>query len=163
MLSGISLAPRTGALLPVLLLCLLTACAVSTPFWTHDHAGDWRGGDVVVSVTHIVLKNDSQARARFWEAERLVDSSLRGQPGLIGYTKRLEVFGDEAWTMSVWADPESVNAFMRSAAHRTAMARAQDSYVDARFVRASIPGHRFPLPWDEVLTLLERSGRHYWE
>jgi heme-degrading monooxygenase HmoA len=147
----------------LLAFCLLTGCTLSTPFHYRDPAATQNVGEVVIGITHIVLKQDSKARATFWEAERRVDSVMLDQPGLIGYAKRLEVFGDEAWTMSAWVDSASLNAFVRSDAHQKAMADARNSYVDARFARTTIPSHRVPLSWVEVLAILERSARHYYE
>ncbi len=94
---------------------------------------------------------------------RRVDETMRTQPGLVGCAKRLEVFGDEACTVSAWKDLASLQAFVQSDAHRQAMAEARESWVDARFARASLPGRRLPPPWSELLATLDRSARHYYE
>lgn len=110
-----------------------------------------------------MLRPEGHARARFWRAVRDIDLAIIEQPGLVGHAKRMELFGDQAWTVSVWQDEASLLAFVQSTAHRRAMAEAGDSFIDARFARLKVSRSSLPLPWDEVLGEFDRSGRHYFE
>ncbi|MBM3547295.1 MAG: DUF3291 domain-containing protein [Alphaproteobacteria bacterium] len=157
--------PRLSALIAAL---GVAACSVSTPFSEPPHgmgAAAASDGDraVVLSVTQITLKNDARSRAKFWRAVALIDETIASQPGFVGYAKRRDLFGRNAWTVSVWSDVPSLAAFIRSDAHGRAMEDAADTFADARFGRTTMPAKRLPPSWDEALLILERKARHYYE
>lgn len=155
---------RSAVVASVLGLASLAACTMSTPFSGPGvHQPVPAEAQVVLSVTHITLRPERERRAQFWQSVARIDAALPAQPGLIGYAKRRELFGDEAWTVTAWRDEDRLRAFVRGATHVDAMAGAVDSIVDARFARVSVPAARLPLPWREVLALLDGNARHYFE
>ncbi len=145
-------------------LLALGGCAVSTPY-----SGPGLGPDaaddipVVVSLTLAVLNDDDTARDVFWHYVKTVDKALQKQPGFIGSTKRLQLFGDKAWTMTVWTDEASLKVFLASPAHRAAVKKGMPAIDDAKFLRLIRPADQVPLPWDEAISRLDREGRHYYE
>ena len=75
--------------------------------------------------------------------------------------KRTEVLGRETWTLSVWTDHASIDAFVRTNAHQQAIS---DSYADldgARFVRFEIDRSAIPPSWQEALKVLDEKGSGY--
>jgi heme-degrading monooxygenase HmoA len=84
-------------------------------------------------------------------------------PGLITHALRREIFGNQGWTLTVWEDAASVNAFMRSGAHARAMEAAAGTFADARFAQIRMPVSDVPRDWDAALALLEADARHYYE
>jgi len=147
---------------------LLGGCVVSTPFVGpgYDPASQRADGgkaQVVLSLTQAVLKDDSEARDLFRDYVEVVEASLPERHGFIGFSKRTELFGSNAWTMTVWSDAASLEAFVDSTPHRAAMQAAMGALVDARFARVNIDRRELPVSWERALELLENNGRHYYE
>ncbi len=142
----------------------LGGCAFSTPFnGPAVDAAQASDAPVVVSLTLAVLNDDEDARDRFWEYVRIVDATMSDQPGFVGSSKRVEPFGDRAWTMTVWRDEDSLRAFLASSDHRAAVREGMAAIDDALFLRFTSPGTSLPLPWDEAVARLDREGRHFFE
>jgi heme-degrading monooxygenase HmoA len=80
------------------------------------------------------------------------------QPGLIGYSARRELFGSEAWTMSVWASDAARARFVRSAVHQEAIAKSEPAIVTVRLKRLNMARKDVPRDWAGVLALLAQPG-----
>ncbi len=143
---------------------LLNACAIST-LWPRltPAAAAVTDEQVVLVLTRVVV--DPAQRAEFDRQNSLVMASMANQPGLIGYSARRQLFGDEGWTMSVWANEEARAAFVRSAVHREAIAKSLSAVRTVELKRLTVNRKDLPTDWDQVLRLLaEPEGRrNYWE
>ena len=143
---------------------LLGGCTISTPFKGPGYdrgqgvTGNSGGDTVVVALTHAML--GEQRRNFDRGVERVVDS-LAQQPGLIGYSLRRELFGNEAWTMTVWRDEASLDAFVRSSAHQQAIREGAGDLAGANFRRFELPAAELPIDWDTALAYLATSQRSY--
>lgn len=111
------------------------------------------GETVVVAITHAVM--DGEKRGSFDEGTRRVDESLATRDGFIGRSLRTRVLGNEAWTMTVWRDEESMEAFVSSPVHRRAIREGMPALKSARFLRFTIPVGEVPPSWGEVDRRLE--------
>lgn len=143
---------------------LLAGCAVGTPWPRHVAGTPEQGGEVVVLVlSHVVV--DTSNRREFDRQTSRVLASLDRQPGLIGYSARRQLLGDQAWTMSVWADDASRAAFVRSAVHREAIERSAPALKLVELKRLTLARKDLPRDWDAALRLLaEADGRRsYWD
>lgn len=153
-----------GASLVPAAMTLLTACTVGTP-WPRHLAGtpEQAGETVVLVLTHVVV--DTSQRGEFDRQTNRVLAGLDRQPGLIGYSARRQLLGDEAWTMSVWADDAARAAFVRSALHREAVDRSAPALKLVELKRLTLARKDLPRDWDAVLRLLaEPDGRRgYWD
>lgn len=139
------------------LSALAGACALSTPFPRIDRAVAGEADDAVVLVlTHIVV--DGTRRDEFDRQTRCVIDSMATQPGLIGYSARREVFGNEAWTMSVWASDAARARFVRSAVHQEAIAKSEPAIVTVRLKRLNMTRKDVPRDWAAALELLAQPG-----
>lgn len=159
--------PRPVRLLASLLALLLgtTGCTIATPFRGPGY-DLWRGprdldpdSRVVVSLTHATLKPGR--RAPFDEHTRRVIAAIAGQPGLVGYSVRLRLGGEEAWTMTVWRDEESRARFVASPVHAEAMAAGLPSLERVRFRRLVLAAREIPLDWQRAEVLLDEASRGY--
>jgi len=142
----------------------LIGCTISTPFsgpgFEPGKGVTLEGTDpVVVSLTYAELRKDRRLRSTFWEYVDKVEASLQGRPGFIGYSKRTIVFGHKAWTMTVWADNASLNEFVSSDVHRTAIRNAMGALATADFARLELKRDELPLSRDRALLLLETNNR----
>ncbi len=129
-------------------------CTIAMPFRgpgmdTLEARGDQT---VLVSITHATVDNDN--REAFDDYTRKLADIMDEQPGLIGFSIRKELFGDEAWTMTAWENEEALTAFSRSAPHREAIAAARSALVRAEFRRVPVEASDLPLSWDRALELL---------
>lgn len=136
---------------------LLGACAISTPFPRLAEApGAGANDKVVVVLTHIVV--DSSQRSEFDRQTRRVIDSMPNQRGLLGYSARRQVFGNEAWTMSVWASDDDRARFVGSAVHQEAIAKSAPAIVNVQLKRLNLARKDVPDGWPRVLELLAQPG-----
>ena len=146
------------------LLIWLNGCAIGTP-WPRLAAGAPEQAEepVVLVLTRVVV--DSRQRREFDRQNSRVLASMGTHPGLIGYAARRELFGDQGWTMSVWANDEARATFVRSAVHREAVTRSMPALRTVELKRLTVPRKDLPADWDQVLRMLaDPEGRRYhWE
>jgi heme-degrading monooxygenase HmoA len=137
---------------------LLAGCTIATPFRSAAPAAP--GPDrVVLVLTHAVV--EPVRRAAFDEHTRRVLESLPGQPGLLGYSVRRQVLGNEAWTMTVWRDEAARARFVASDVHRAAIAAGAPALRSVRFLRIEIAAAELPLSWSRALALLDEHNSEY--
>ena len=141
-----------------------TGCAISTPV---QGPGFDRGQGaialdaddrVIVALTHATL---GDRRRTFDDQVDRVADSLPSQDGLIGYSLRKELFGDEAWTMTVWRDEASLQAFVRSSVHQQAIRNSAAELTAAKFARFEVPVSSLPLSWEQALDYLAAQQADY--
>ncbi|MDX2219998.1 MAG: antibiotic biosynthesis monooxygenase family protein [Burkholderiales bacterium] len=156
--------PSLLSLPAALLGLLLGGCVISTPFRGPGFA-DGKvtqaapDTEVVVSITNATVNRDQ--RGPFDEHVSKVVKSLPGQPGLIGYAVRKELFGDEVWTITVWRSEADRARFVASNEHRAAMAAGGPALKTVRFSRVVVPAQELPLSWERAKVLLDAQPRSY--
>lgn len=133
----------------------LAGCEISTPFKAAPLAKQPGAEMVLVAVTHAEV--DPDKRKPFDEGTRSVLRTIHENKGLIGHSVRKEPFGTHAWTMTIWEDEESLEAFVSSPAHREAMRAGRPALVSAQFLRFEWPRNQVPPSWDEVKRRLEAA------
>lgn len=141
--------------LVVALAGLLGGCAIGTPLDTRRLRSAVPSATVEVSITHAVT--DPARRADFDRWTRRVNATLDDQPGLLAHAIRKQIFGDEAWTFTVWASAADRDRFVRSTAHRRAIDEASTGLAAMRSVRLTLASDALPTDWSGVLELLERA------
>ena len=146
------------------LLTALSACAISTPWPRLLPARAERGDDLVVLVLTRVVVDTSQRQAFDLQNSRVM-ASMGTHPDLCGYAARRQFFGDQGWTMSVWAHDEARAAFVRSAVHREAIAQSLPALRGVEIKRLTVARKDLPADWEQVLRLLAdpEGRRNYWE
>ena len=136
----------------------LTAFSVSTPFvYPQGKAAIAQNAKLVV--THAFIQEGKSGP--FYSRSEEVVKSLRGQPGLLAYSVRRQLFGNQAWTLTLWESENSKSAFIRSSAHQLAMAEASSVLSCARFLRVDWSGEVKNLDWDDVLDRLDTEAVSY--
>lgn len=144
------------ALMALAVVPLLGACAISTPFPRLKMSGAGADDQVVVVLTHIVV--DSNQRSEFDRQTRRVIDSLPSHSGMLGYSARRQIFGNEAWTMSMWASDADRAGFVRSAVHQEAIAKSAPAIVNIQLKRLSLTRREVPAGWPRALELLAEPG-----
>jgi len=145
---------------------VISGCTLATPFRGPGYEPG-KGviiknqSTVMVGLTHVVFHDDRTHRPAFWTHVDNVEDSLTEQPGFVGYSKRNQLFGNEAWTMTVWSDEQSMEDFVLSKDHRTAMRKGMDAIKESRFARFAVNTEQIPLTWEKALQQLDKYERDY--
>jgi heme-degrading monooxygenase HmoA len=133
--------------------------SMAMPYRVVDPSAASSDAEVIVVITEVRLGGDRSTRSVFWSHVRHIEKALPGQPGLVGYALRREIFGTTAWTMTVWASDGAIADFMRSAVHRNAVQDGLPAVVVSSFVRFRRPAKAGPPGWPEVIAQLRTNGR----
>lgn len=140
----------------------ITGCAISTPYRGADTGGDALEDDTVLMVlTHAELAEGTEDASAFWSNVSAVADSLEGRPGFVGYRLRRELFGRNSWTMTVWTDTASLEAFVESDIHQTAIREGWPALARARFARVTLSRSDVPISWARAEALLDATGQEY--
>lgn len=114
---------------------------------------------VVVGITHVTLGDEREKNGVFWDYTRQVIESLPEHQGYLGHKLRKKLLADEAWTMTVWADEDALDQFVRGSVHVMAMGNGLPAVKSARFVRLILPRTQTPLDWDTAEQMMSEKGR----
>jgi quinol monooxygenase YgiN len=140
------------------IVSFLTGCAISTPYPKLElpAAAKENGDKVVLVITHIVV--DSTQREEFDRQTSKVANSMSRHEGLLGYSIRRQLFGDQAWTVSIWASTEAMQKFVASPVHVEAMIKSRPAIKATNFKRLQLKPSELPRSWDDVLAKLAEPG-----
>lgn len=152
----------------ILVGCLITAgtaillysgCTIGMPLRGPGLEAAGSPERVIVAVTHAKLHWTK--RAAFDRHIQIVADALPRFPGLVGYSLRKQIFGDEAWTMSIWASHEAMQAFVRSPVHRAAVAAGRPAIKSMRYRAVEVASSELPIGWTRAVALLETPKVDY--
>jgi hypothetical protein len=132
---------------------LLTGCAISTPYRGSTAAPP---GGALLIVTHAVV--DPAGRSEFFTQTLKVLDSMDGQPGLVGYSVRRQLVGNEVWTMTLWADHGAMVRFVSQPVHWDAMTVSGSAIRSMAVRRRMLPGGAPAPGWAEALRLLQATA-----
>jgi heme-degrading monooxygenase HmoA len=142
------------------LIAGLPSCAISSGYTSAQskRSGSESGADgntVMIGITHAIV--DGKNRKLFDKHTRLVIKSLPQHDGYVGHMVRTRIFGNEVWTMTVWQDERSLDAFVRAPIHREAIKQGLSGVKSAQFIRFEHPAADVPPSWDEVIERLKSA------
>ncbi len=142
---------------------LLTGCAISTPPTKPNEAtAEIEDNQTYhVIVTHATIADDFTERRKFFQLTEQVENSLTSTPGIVNFSKRANLFSNEAWTLTVWQDPAAIAAFKANAPHLNAISNAGQVLTGARFARFVVKGADLPVSWEFALQQLENQNQGY--
>lgn len=89
----------------------------------------------VVQLTYFEVPRDKMERFRLLAVVQELTRDLVEAPGIAGFSLHEDVATARYWTMSVWEDSESLDAFTRGTAHASVVASMRGLVREARFVR----------------------------
>jgi heme-degrading monooxygenase HmoA len=142
----------------------ISACSLSMPFRSSKALDNILPDALVtIGITHVTLGADSKNNDIFWKYTTQVLDSLPNHKGYLGHKVRKQLFGNEAWTMTVWADERSLNGFVQSDVHTTAIQQGLNAVSKARFVRLNINRSKIPLSWDDAEKIMDEKGHNLQE
>lgn len=136
---------------------LLAGCAISTPYPRLNLLGQRESNKPVILVITKIVINPLERQAFDRETTKVM-RSMSKQPGMIGYSARMQLFGNEGWTISLWEDTSSLDRFVRSAAHAAAIETSMSAVQTVDVKQMSLPLEAIPSDWDAALSLLAEPG-----
>lgn len=146
---------RWSAALSAAVVASLGGCAYTAPYRATALAKSGSlGPSHAVVLTLSATEHQPGQRSEFFRDTRRVLADLPEQPGLLGYSFRFELFGNEAWTMTAWRDEAARDAFVRSPAHLAAMRNSARTAQNLRFITMQVPLEALPLSWADARALL---------
>ena len=115
---------------------------------------------VTVVATRLQLRNWRQLR-QFFRTNGQIVQQLNETPGTLRHKLRADFLRFRFSTISVWADDESIDAFVRTGAHNEALL-VFDTIADrarSSFVRWKAEGP--DVSWEEATERLTRQGEQH--
>ncbi len=141
-------------------LLALDGCTVARPFARPTAAPQLAPDDPVVVVVSWARLHIEQRDIFDDYTRKLIAALDRGDyAGLVGFSVRRELLGDEVWTMTAWQNDEAMRAFAEGELHGAAMREAYDAMVDFRTLRLVVPARDVPLAWKDAVTRLEAAAK----
>lgn len=149
---------KIGIMALLSLCCLpLGGCKIALPWRSISQAPPSQ--QVLVALTHGFL--DSATRKGFDAYSRKIAKEMEAGAfaGLVGFSIRKEIFGDEVWTVSVWEDERALAAFIRSDLHQEAIQKTSHALVSMETHEVWLPASELPIDWDRVTELWNSSQK----
>jgi len=85
-----------------------------------------------------------------------IQKQLRSTPGIMGYSLRAKPLSRNFWTLSVWADEQTLMDFVAKVPHGQAMRAMMPHMGPTKFTKWKVSGSALPLRWEEAM---QRSKR----
>jgi len=144
--------------IPLVLACLvivpLSSCSISTPFKSPDGNKDININADQYYIVAITYTHMHKRRSLFWSHVEGVEKELINHEGLIVYSKRKRILGDESWSITIWPNEASLRQFSQSYRHQLAIEKAYKSLTAVLFVQPRLQGNALSPTWDNALNAL---------
>ncbi|MCA9566405.1 MAG: DUF3291 domain-containing protein [Myxococcales bacterium] len=129
----------------------LAACSIGAPLAGPDLEAAAAGeGPYIAVATHTRYARGQQKA--FGELVDAVNAQMDAQPGFVGRALRARVGGRERWTLTVWEDEASLEAFAYAqGSHADAMAQSATVIDGVYSARWEVQPDELPIPWSEAL------------
>ena len=88
---------------------------------------------------------------RFGRFVVAIQKQLSQTAGVIGYSLLARPLQRDFWTLSAWSDKASLNRFVRSNIHVSAMNELREHMGQTRFIEWTLSGKDLPPRWDAPL------------
>src|SRR5713226_8373678 len=88
-----------------------------------------------------------------------IQKQLRATPGVIGYSLRAKVLSRNFWTLSAWADEETLMDFVAKIPHAQAMKAMEPHMGPTKFTKWKVLGTALPLRWEEAMERSQKGER----
>jgi heme-degrading monooxygenase HmoA len=141
---------------------LVTSCKMGMPFHgpITEIANPSSEETAVIALTYVKTGNDAAKNNVFWEHLMKVDAAMPTQKGYLGHALRRVILGTEGWTMTVWENEQSLNAFVLSKTHQAAIQNGLGAVSQGRFARVTVKKSEVPISWKKAEQLLTEQGRN---
>lgn len=87
-----------------------------------------------------------------------IRTQLADSPGLVGYALNAQLTRKTFWTVSVWQDRASLDAFARSEPHRSIVERLRPHMDASRFEFFAVSGTDLPIGSSDAMSRLHEPS-----
>jgi hypothetical protein len=127
--------------------------AMDSP-WIKFAAPD-RNREYLALLSYLPL-NKYRAIPAFLNFTFQIQKQLHLTPGIMGYSLRAKPLSRNFWTLSVWADEQTLMDFVAKVPHGQAMRAMMPHMGPTKFTKWKVSGSALPLRWEEAM---QRSKR----
>jgi predicted amino acid racemase len=140
---------------------LLASCSYTSTFrWSTTAQTSDKCQNKIVLLTLSSVEHRPGMRKKFFNDTKKVIKEIASQPGLVGYAFKFELFGNKAWTMSVWENELSQKQFVKSTAHSIAVKNSRFTAQNIKFFSQTISVCNLPIKWSEAIKLLKNAPEY---
>lgn len=108
--------------------------------------------EVVLALTNAKLTRGK--RGGFDSRSKQIFENLKNHEGYIGGMVKVEIFGDEVWTMTVWETEDDLKKFVNSSQHMDAMYMTNQAMKQFRHLNVKVLAKELPYSWEKAQELL---------
>ncbi|PKA26439.1 DUF3291 domain-containing protein [Leptospira levettii] len=152
---------QTNTMIMILLIWLIH-CKIATPFQRNESVNKdlyENETEVVIAITEVEISGSYSLRSIFWNRVSSVRSKLNQNEGYLGGAIRREIFGNRAWTMTVWKNESALDQFVYSKEHEIAMKEGGPAVKKSKFYRGFVKWKELPISWERAEKLIDEEGR----
>lgn len=141
-----------------LIFILTSSCVFAPPFKGPKYDAKTKSltldpnREVILALTNATLER--KKRGGFDSRSKTIFQNLESYEGYIGGTVRVEIFGDEVWTMTVWENEAALQNFVNSTRHLDAMYMTNQAMKKFRHFNVKVLAKNLPLTWEQAQLLL---------
>ncbi|PJZ36862.1 hypothetical protein CH354_12270 [Leptospira levettii] len=146
----------------MILFSWLIHCKIATPFQRNESVNKdlyENETEVVIAITEVEISGSYSLRSIFWNRVSSVRSKLNQNEGYLGGAIRREIFGNRAWTMTVWKNESALDQFVYSKEHERAMKEGGPAVKKSKFYRGFVKWKELPISWERAEKLIDEEGR----
>ncbi|MCW7512604.1 hypothetical protein [Leptospira levettii] len=146
----------------MILLSWLIHCKIATLFQRNESVNKdlyENETEVVIVITEVEISESYSLRSIFWNRVSSVRSKLNQNEGYLGGAIRREIFGNRAWTMTVWKNESALDQFVYSKEHEIAMKEGGPAVKKSKFYRGFVKWKELPISWERAEKLIDEEGR----
>jgi len=129
-------------------------CRIATPFLIVKKPTNEPEKMVIVSITYAKTGEESEKNKSFWKNVNLIKDNIKENSGLIGVSISKRIFGNEAWTMTVWEREEDLENFIISKRHSQAIDESEEALAISKFARLKMKRKEIPIDWEKAVNIL---------
>jgi hypothetical protein len=113
--------------------------------------------EYLVLLSYLPLKHFRKLPA-FFGYVQAIRGQLQATDGVLGYSMRARIFRLQFWTLSVWRDRSSLNAFVRTDPHLKVMSSLRGHMGATQFIEWRAKGALLPPTWDHALGRFQKES-----
>ncbi len=145
----------------IIFILSILNCRISTPFLISKDSKSDPEKNVIVSITYAQIGDNSNKNKSFWKNVGLIKDNSKENSGLIGISISKKIFGNEAWTMTVWETEEDLENFIISKRHSKAIDESEEALAISKFARLKMKRKEIPLAWEKAVNILAEQKERF--
>ncbi|MFK7827586.1 MAG: hypothetical protein AB8G05_25805 [Oligoflexales bacterium] len=110
--------------------------------------------EVIVAITNANVER--HLRSKFLDISKEFYSSLYSVEGYVGGSLRLEPFGNQVWTLTIWKDKDALDRFALEQPHMASIFSNSEGIIKSRSTSFAMKSKLVPEVWEKAIATLEK-------